>query len=104
MSQDVISRGIVTFDHAASLLDGFRRTMMPHFPFVIIPEKMTLQELREEKPFLLLAVLTVSLYQNLSLRRVFMEEFRTAARERLLFGIIESPFEVLQGLLVSLGW
>ncbi|PLB50403.1 hypothetical protein P170DRAFT_435591 [Aspergillus steynii IBT 23096] len=103
-SQDVISRGIVTFDHASSLLDGFRRTMMPHFPFVIIPEKTTLQELREEKPFLLLAVLTVSLYQNLSLRRVFMEEFRSAARERMLFGMIESPFEVLQGLLVSLGW
>ncbi|KAK1148365.1 hypothetical protein N8T08_010176 [Aspergillus melleus] len=104
VSQDVISREVITFDHAASLLDGFRRTMMPHFPFVIIPEKTTLQELREQKPFLLLAVLTVSLYQNLSLRRIFMDEFRTAVRERMLFGLVESPFELLQGLLVSLGW
>ncbi|THC99532.1 hypothetical protein EYZ11_000992 [Aspergillus tanneri] len=101
---DVIAKGIISFDDACSLFDQFRRSMMPHFPFVIIPEETTLQELREQKPFLLLAILTVSLYENMPLRRVLLEEFRNAVRECMVFGLAESPFEVLQGLLVSLGW
>lgn len=102
-SQDVIDRGIVKYHEALTLLDFFRYTLMPHFPSVLITPDTTLDKLRAENPFLLLAILTVSSYKNLATQQVLEETFQCAVADRMIFAHNPS-MDVLQGLLVVLAW
>lgn len=102
-SQDVIDRGIVKYHEALALLDFFRYTLMPHFPFVLIAPETTLDQLRAENPFLLLAILTVSSYKTLATQQVLEETFQCAVADRMIFAHNPS-MDVLQGLLVALAW
>ncbi|KAJ5342991.1 hypothetical protein MYU51_016113 [Penicillium brevicompactum] len=101
--QDVIDRGVVSYGDAVKILDSFRDTLMPYFPFVLIPPETTLDQLRAEKPFLLLAVLKVCTYKNEPVQKVLEETFQSAVADRMIFS--HSPsMDVLQGLLVALAW
>lgn len=101
--QDVIDRGVVSYGDAVKILDSFRDTLMPYFPFVLIPPETTLDQLRVEKPFLLLAVLKVCTYKDEPVQKILEETFQSAVADRMIFS--HSPsMDVLQGLLVALAW
>lgn len=76
---------------------------MPYFPFVLIAPETTLDQLRAEKPFLLLAILKVSLSQNAATQQVFEGAFQSAVADRMIFSHNPS-MDVLQGLLIALAW
>ncbi|KAL2813839.1 hypothetical protein BJX63DRAFT_431701 [Aspergillus granulosus] len=102
---DVIDRGTVSLDEAAALLDSFRRLMMPHFPFVIVPPHITVSELREQKPFLFLAILSVSVTRDLDLQRTLDNETAAVLAKRTVTGrSSNASLETLQGLLVTIAW
>lgn len=101
--QDVIDRGVVSYNDAVGILDTFRDTLMPYFPFVLIPPETTLDQLRAEKPFLLLAILKVCTYNDTPVQKILEETFQSAVADRMIFS--HSPsMDVLQGLLVALAW
>ncbi|CAG8032013.1 unnamed protein product [Penicillium salamii] len=102
-SQDVIDRGVVSYSDAAKMLDSFRQTLMPCFPFVIIAPETTLDQLRAEKPFLLLAIIKVSMYRDIAAQQILEETFQSAVADRMIFSHAPS-MDVLQGLLVALAW
>ncbi|KAL4939084.1 hypothetical protein BDV06DRAFT_199520 [Aspergillus oleicola] len=101
---DVIDKGIVTLDDAAALLDSFLQFLMPHFPFVVLPSQATAGDLRDQKPFLFLAILSVAVTDDRALKRSLDEEFKAALAERAVLGNQPPSLETLQGLLVVLAW
>lgn len=98
---DVIDQGILTMDAATLLLESFKKTMMPHLPFVVF--SATAAELRQEKPFVFLTVLTAALYDNMPMQRTLAEVVKQVISNRVIFGG-EISFELLQGLLIHLAW
>ncbi|CAG8297239.1 unnamed protein product [Penicillium nalgiovense] len=101
--RDVIDRGIVKFDDAVTLLESFRETLMPCFPFVFIAPEVTLAQLRVEKPLLLLAILKVSSYKNAAAQQILEETYQKAVADQMIFAHNPS-MDVLLGLLVALAW
>ncbi|KAL4878074.1 hypothetical protein BJY04DRAFT_196680 [Aspergillus karnatakaensis] len=101
---DVIDKGLVTLDDAAALLDHFLQFMMPQFPYVVLPEHTTAGELRQRKPFLFLAILSVSVTDDRGLQRALHDELKTAIAERMVTKHVPPSLESIQGLLVTLAW
>ncbi|OQE02895.1 hypothetical protein PENVUL_c037G01750 [Penicillium vulpinum] len=101
--RDVIDRGIVRFDDAVTLLESFRETLMPCFPFIFIAPEVTLAQLRAEKPLLLLAILKGSSYKSAAAQQILEETFQTAVADQMIFAHNPS-MDVLLGLLVALAW
>jgi hypothetical protein len=100
--QDVISKGIVTFQQAEESVRLFRRRASS-FPFVILPSYISLDCLRRERPFLLLAIITFAADYNVELQsRLDLELRETLARKVIVNG--EKTLELLQGVLVYLKW
>lgn len=77
--------------------------MMPHFPFVVLPEGVKVQQLSDHKPALLLAILAAAAYDDLKPQRRLGEAFRQAITYRL-FCVEARSLEVLQALLVHSAW
>ncbi|KAL4800112.1 hypothetical protein BDV19DRAFT_353471 [Aspergillus venezuelensis] len=101
---DVIDKGIMTLDDAAALLDSYLQYLMPHFPFVVLPLHATAGELRDQKPFLFLAILSVAATEDQSLKRALEAEFKASLAERTVLGQHPPSLETLQGLLVFSAW
>lgn len=100
--QDVISKGIVSFDKAEESLQFFRKKSM-HFPFVYVSPQASLDSLRREKPFLLHSILTIAAQSNLKLQKILELELREKLSNKLLVHG-EKSLDILQGVLVYLGW
>jgi hypothetical protein len=101
-SQDVIGKGIITYDKAESLLRTFG-THAPNFPFIVLSQNVPLDSLRRERPFLLLSILTRASNSNLQLQdRLESELLETLGRKVIFNG--EKSLDLLQGLLVYLTW
>ncbi|KAJ5148027.1 hypothetical protein N7526_001379, partial [Penicillium atrosanguineum] len=101
--KDIIDQGLLTIDAANALLSEYRSTLASYCPFVIIAPQVTAGQLRREKPFLLLAIITAALYDNMPLQRKLEREVKNAISESMIWG---GPvtFEILQGILVHIAW
>jgi len=100
---DVIDQGLLTIDAANALLRGYRTTLTPYCPFVIISPRINAEKLRRERPFLFLAIITAALYDNMPLQRKLEMEVKKTISECMIGGG-KITFEVLQGLLVHIAW
>lgn len=100
---DVISKDIISYDLAAEYLQYYR-TKSKYFPFVIISPHESLDSLRRERPFLLLAVLAMSaILSSTKLQKTLDLELReNLSRRTIVNG--EKSLDLLQGLLVYLVW
>ncbi|KAJ5167138.1 uncharacterized protein N7482_005919 [Penicillium canariense] len=101
--KDVIKRGFLSLKTAENYLESFKTMMTPHFPFVVIPQHFSAAQLREDKPFLFLAIMASASYEDMPLQRSLGAEVKKAVASRLIFNG-EVSFDLLQGLLVSLAW
>jgi hypothetical protein len=101
--EDVIEKGLLSMATAESLLSTFKDKMTPHFPFVTIPPGMSVDDLRRERSFLLLAILASASFADPSLQRTLDAELKkTVSSLMILNG--KASFDMLQGLLVYLAW
>ncbi|RDW74645.1 fungal specific transcription factor domain-containing protein [Aspergillus mulundensis] len=101
--KDIISRGVLDVETAERYLSNFKTKMLPHFCFVTVPPAVSAKQLRQKKPFLFLAILVASSYENMPLQRALGHEFKSLVASRMVVGG-EVSFELLQGLLVFLAW
>lgn len=98
---DVVGRGLVSEEKARQLLDEYMTTTGQLFPFVLLPPTVTLSSMRRERPFVLLAILAVTMefphQERLAL------EFRKALAQTM---IVESKnsLDLLQGILIFCTW
>ncbi|KAJ5082899.1 hypothetical protein N7532_011942 [Penicillium argentinense] len=84
------------------LLKIFTTSMVPLFPFVVIPPHMTADQLRQEKPFLFLAISMVAC-QSASRQREISKMVKDYIAEKIVIRN-ERSLDLLQGLLVHLAW
>jgi hypothetical protein len=101
---DVIGKEIISLDSSRELLNVFCQRLMPQFPFVILPSNTAVEQLREEKPFLLLSILMVSLHYDRPLQRALEERFHAFIVSQTMLKDSIPSVEVLQGLLVFMAW
>ncbi|KAH0831781.1 hypothetical protein AYO21_06305 [Fonsecaea monophora] len=85
------------------LFSDFRTQMNVHFPFVVIPPQTTAVALREEKPFLFRACITVAAQAEPSLLRQLADDLMRYIGEHMLMKG-EKSLDLLQGLLVFSSW
>jgi hypothetical protein len=98
----VIQKQILSIGRARELLLAFR-TMSSFFPFVVVPEKATVQSLARDSPFLLLAILTVASGMNMYMQYQLDHELRHVLSMEL---VVEGKrsLDFIQGLLVYVAW
>lgn len=100
--QDVISKGIVSFNRAEEYLQFFRGKAC-NFPFVHVSPQTSLDTLRREKPFLLHSILSIASQSNLKLQKILeLELLEILSRKVFIEG--EKSMDILQGILVYLSW
>ena len=99
---DVIQKGMVSLQEAAELIDTFD-AKSSRFPFVTIPPSSELKRFRCERPFLLLAVLTIAARNRIVLHESLRDEFRKVLATRLIVDV-SKDIDLLQGLLTQLAW
>ena len=90
-------------NEAEMILHAFRSEMAPLFPFVVVPPSTTFAHLREEKPFLTLAILLVGCRHD-SMRQTAIAK---AMREIISHSMLikgERDLDMLQSLLVYVNW
>ncbi|KAJ5080993.1 hypothetical protein N7456_013703 [Penicillium angulare] len=101
---DVIGKGLITQEVAIEFLDQYREAM-PFFPFVMLPATTTVQDLRTEKPFLLLCILVFCSFRDDSLQRSLEQILEVYVSKQILHSDHEChppSLEALQGLLIVL--
>jgi hypothetical protein len=100
---DVLSKGIISFQTAEEYLRVFR-SKNAYFPFVVVPHTTSLENLRRERPFLLLAIFAFSSGQvHSNITSILEAELcETLAKRVIMEG--EKSLDLLQGLLVYLAW
>ncbi|RDH27187.1 hypothetical protein BDQ94DRAFT_185145 [Aspergillus welwitschiae] len=96
------SRMNLNMNEAEELLLQFRQ-QRAYFPFIEVPEVTTAASMAASQPFLLLAILTVSLTRKPLLQKRLDERFRRVLSERIIF-YGEKSMDYVQGLLVYMAW
>jgi hypothetical protein len=83
-------------------LKTFKAIKLKRFPFIILPESQTAQDLRQERPFLWLCIMAVS--SKSSVQQIALEkELRTIiGRQLLLEG--EKTLDLLLGVMTYIAW
>jgi hypothetical protein len=100
---DPVAGGIISRQRAERTLAVYRNKMILHFPFVLIPDAVTIETLRLERPCLCLAVLAAASFDDVLLQRTLSRSFNRLIAARLAQGDLVS-IDTLQGLMVHLAW
>ncbi|KAI9744177.1 MAG: hypothetical protein M1818_002329 [Claussenomyces sp. TS43310] len=100
---DLIDNGVISLDLAGKLVAGTPSLVLQHFssnfPFVLLDPQEPLHVLRQNRPFLLLAVLALTSNVNIRLQETIERELReTLSREVIMNG--QKSLDLLQGILV----
>lgn len=103
VSLDPFELGLLSIETGNLLLDRFRISLTPYFPFVIMPESLRVADLHREKPIVCLAILFASSHDNGVLQARLSRLFEQMLAIELLQGRIAS-LENLQGLLIYTAW
>ncbi|KAK0614964.1 hypothetical protein B0T17DRAFT_373059 [Bombardia bombarda] len=81
----------------------FRTHIAPRFPFVVPSDVVTLQVMRQQRPFTHLAILAVASTGDFVLQRKLSGLFNQVVAARVAAGTLVS-LDVLQGLLLHVAW
>jgi hypothetical protein len=77
--------------------------MAKYFPFVVIDDRISAEELRRAKPFLVEVVLVAGLYKDSGQLTARGKEVVSHLSQRMLLDG-EKSLDLLQGLLVYISW
>ena len=89
-------------DEAEECLKSFRPHMAAYFPFIIVPESTTAHELRRDRPFLWLCIMSVASKSTAQQKGLGQELKITMGREVLVEG--KNNIDLLLGILVFVAW
>ncbi|KEF58238.1 uncharacterized protein A1O9_06164 [Exophiala aquamarina CBS 119918] len=85
------------------ILVAYRDDMAQYFPFVVFPPSMSLEQLKAERPFLCMAIMMVACRHDIARRTAMIKRVREIVSQRTVVQA-ERSLDILQGLLVCLGW
>ncbi|KAH7148241.1 hypothetical protein EDB81DRAFT_868631 [Dactylonectria macrodidyma] len=102
-SLDPFERGIISTETATKLIDWFRTRMISHFPFVVLPDDLHVNELNQERPCVCLATLAAAAHSEPQIQQALGHLFNQVIAARMIDGNI-NDLDLLQGLLIHLAW
>lgn len=97
-----LSTPLPTVEEAEDILKIFRSEVLSNFPFIPIPQSISADELRREKPFTYLAVIAITnikLSQQTEISRIIINQ--VAGR---VFMEAERSIDLLSGILTLAAW
>lgn len=100
---DIVDRGVISMDRAASLWDRYNHQMAPHLPGVVFPRDMTVGELRKTKPILFLAIMSAASSETPNVQRVIVKELMQVFADKIMI-TGEKSIEIVQALNISVIW
>lgn len=100
--RDIIDRGKIPYKAAEVYLQRYR-AHAAHYPFVIVPPHITVEQLRRDRPFALLAIITMGAALNSPDQEHAELELREQLGKRVMVHG-EKSLDLLQGLLIYLTW
>lgn len=89
-------------DEAEEYLKSFRTHMAAYFPFILLPEPATAHELRRDRPFLWLCIMSVASKSSAQQKALGHELKITMGREVLVEG--KNNIDLLLGIMVFVAW
>ena len=99
---DAIQMGLITANEAEILLSD-ALSEYGHFPWVVLPSQVTLDEFRRERPSLLSSLLAIASRRQPIIRESLEREFKNIVSAKVVMD--GSPdVDLLQGLLIYLAW
>jgi hypothetical protein len=101
INHDVV-KGMLANGRADSLLNDYRE-MTRFFPFVPISHNTTAQSLSQQKPMLLLAILTTASGKDRALQLTLEEQYRLELASRTIIRP-RKTLSMIQSILVYLAW
>ncbi|OQO13297.1 hypothetical protein B0A48_01525 [Cryoendolithus antarcticus] len=93
----------ISMQEAGRLFERYQRLMAPNNPFVVLPPHTDVWELAQERPFLMQAIVAVSLIDDLPRSHRMCKDVMRQLGERMLMNS-EKSMELLQGILVVVNW
>lgn len=93
---------VISPQEAADCLELFRKKKSSFLPIMPFPPELSAEELQAERPFLWHCIMTVSVKSS-STRSVLERQTRRMVSSKMVCND-ERSLELLQGLLVLLGW
>jgi hypothetical protein len=100
---EVIAGFEMGFAEADRMLHFYRTTFSPFFPFVPVPPTITAYDLFLKQPFLFRCVVHAVAPQSPAIQRSMNQWFREFIARHIVVQQ-ERRLELLQGMLVFLGW
>lgn len=89
-------------DEAEEYLNIFRQQTITYFPFIMVPEATTANELRRDRPFLWHCIMSVTSKSSVQQKALGREVRITMGREILIEG--KTNIDLLLGILVFVAW
>lgn len=89
-------------ERAEQTIIDFRRSNLRFFPFLHIPHHVTAHQLRQEKPFLWLCIMAVSVPGYAKRDHLFTKITELIFRE--VFVDVLPTMDILQGLMTFISW
>jgi hypothetical protein len=102
VSSSIIDQ-VLRNDQANKLMEFYRSSLAFHTPFILISGEKTAQELYNDSPFLLRAMLFSASYDNPSQQQYFEKDIMKYISDHLILEG-ERSVDLLQGLLVYITW
>lgn len=99
---DATDVGGLSVAEAEVILQTFRTRRLRHFPILHIPLEVTAQDFQRERPFLWLTIRAVC-SQSVKEQNVLADKIRQIIAKRTIVDC-DRDLDMLQGLLVFLGW
>jgi hypothetical protein len=101
---DVIDRKVVDSETASKIFQHYTQNMAPHMPAVVFPSTTTAAEVRQTKPVLFLAILSVAAgYEYPELQRILLKEVTRNYADCIICRNDKS-LELVQALQISTTW
>ncbi|GAQ44614.1 hypothetical protein AKAW_03951 [Aspergillus niger] len=81
----------------------FLTQMLPYFPCIYVPSGTTAQKLRRDKPFTWICIMAIA-SKSSAQRRILFDRIKHTVAQRLVHEYSCRELDILQGLLLYLGW
>ncbi|ANB13540.1 War1p [Sugiyamaella lignohabitans] len=105
---DVVANGILSEENAQARLDMFRNVVYPVYPIMVLPDDLTVEQFRREKPLLFLCVMSMtSMVQRDPSQFESSLALHNAAYEAIIYETMvlgSMTFELLQCLILLTYW
>jgi hypothetical protein len=100
---DIVDQGIITMDEAAMLFQRYTDCMALHLPAVVFPQGTTAADIRNTRPILFHAIMSVASSETPNTQRRLVKDLMQIFADKIIIEG-EKSLELVQSLMISVVW